>query len=187
MPDAPDAADEPSDEVYRIYGKVMHTVQYWELVLTLRWWRMLTPPRNDREAESQAAAKAVNRLETAFTKVTASQARKELEEDLPEELLAVVGPLIEDRNRLAHRFLREQQSGADFRPGTLAWLGDAGAQFDASIPALVEDLAARGPYEGAVRPHWAALGDTVVERLFTGEPADYQEALRRVPNDTGRG
>jgi len=172
-------AFEAGDEVYRIYGSVMHAVQYWELVLALRWWRMLTPPSDDREADSTAAAKPVNRLETAFTKVTASQARKELEGDMPDELLAAVGGLIDDRNRLAHRFLRERQFGADFRPGTLAWLGNAGARFDASTRSLGEDLASGGSYEGAVRPHWPTLGETLVERLFAGESIDYQAALRQ--------
>lgn len=184
MPAEPESpALEPSDEVYRIYGSVMHVVQYWELALVLRWWQMLTPPVDQREAESRAAAKAVDRLEKAFTKVTASQARKDLEGDLPEDLLATVGDLIEDRNRLAHRFLREQQEGAGFRQGTLRWLGDAGARFDAAVRALNADPGGREPYEGAVRPHWQALGEVLVERLFAGKPIDYEAALGQVQHD----
>lgn len=179
MLDPPHAdARESSDEVYRIYGNVMHTVQYWELSLTLHWWQMLTPASDDREAESEAAAKAVDRLEKAFTKVTASQARKELEGDMPDELLAAVADLIDDRNRLAHRFLREQQVGGDFKPGTLAWLGDAGARFDASVRALESDGDRRGSYGGAVRSHWPALAEALVEQLFAGERIDYAAALR---------
>lgn len=176
---------ESNDEVYRIYGSVMHAVQYWELVLTMRWWLMLTPPSNHREAESKAAAEAVARLEKAFTRVTASQARKELEGEMPHELLAAVGDLIDDRNRLAHRFLREQQSNGDFRPGTLAWLGDAGARFDASTRMLLSDLARRGAYAGAVRAHWPKLAKTLVDRLFAGDPVDFQAVLDQARHELG--
>ena len=175
-PDAP--AVEPSDEVYCVYGSVMHIVQYWELLLAMRWWQMLTPPVDRREAESKAAAKAIDRLNKAFTKVTASQARKDLEDELPPELLEAVGGLIDDRNRLAHRFLRERQAGPDFGPGTLALLGDYGARFDASIQSLGEVVTTTGSYEGAVRDHWPSLAETLAERLLTGEPVDFEAALR---------
>lgn len=98
--------------------------------------------------------------------------------------MAAVSDLIDDRNRLAHRFLREQQVGADFRPGTLAWLGDAGERFDASTHALGEELASGGSYEGAVRPHWPALGDALVQSLFAGDAVDYRTALRLALEDT---
>lgn len=47
----------------------------------------LRPPSDQREAESKPATKAVDRLEKAFTKVTAAQARNDLEGELPGELL----------------------------------------------------------------------------------------------------
>jgi hypothetical protein len=174
-----DAVVEPSDEVYRIYGSVMYTVQYWELALTLRWWLMLTPSSDEREAESEAAAKAVDRLEKAFTKVTAGQARRELEGDMPDELLAMIGDLIDDRNRLAHRFLREQQARVGFRPGTLGWLGDARARFDASFRALDANPADGGSYEGVVRPHWPALAEILVERLSPANPSTTRRHSKR--------
>jgi hypothetical protein len=150
MSDSSHAGDalEPSDEVYLVYGSVMHTVQYWELALALRSWRMHTPPVEQREAESQSAAKAVDRIEKASTRATASQARKELEGELPEELLETVSELIAVRNRLAHRFLRDR-------------LGD---------------------YDGAVRPHWPAVADAVVERLFAGEPVGFAQVIDRASN-----
>lgn len=116
VPGASNTPVEPSDEVYRVYGSVMHTVQYWELALAVLWWQVTTPEADRREAESKASRKAVDRLEKAFTKMTASQARKELENDLPPETLGLVGGLLEARNQLAHRFLRERQDADGFKP-----------------------------------------------------------------------
>lgn len=169
---------ESSDEVYRIYGSVMHTVQYWELALTLRAWRVLLPEAEQREAESQAAAEAVDQLERAFQKVTAGQARKRLEDALPPEVFAQVASLVQDRNRLVHRFLREQQDGSGFRAETLRWLGEAGQRFDESVHLLFEE-GVEDAYAGPVRDFWPEVADVLVDRLFSGEPLDYTIELRR--------
>lgn len=177
MASTPQTPVEPSDEVYRVYGNVMHTVQYWELVLAFMWWWTTTPKSEGREAESKEARRAVDRLEKAFTKVTASQARKELEDDLPSEIRDAVRGLLDDRNRLAHRFLRDRQDGKGFKPGTLGLLGDVGQRFDVSIQALWAHLAAFEPYRGQVRPHWPLFAEALSADLFAGVPVDFDKAL----------
>jgi hypothetical protein len=137
---APAQTIEPADEVYRIYGNVMHLVQTWESAVVLLWWRAGIPEGGSGEAEAERSASAVDRLERAITRVTAGQARRELGGELPTEIADSVANLIPDRNRLAHRFLREQQVDAGFAPGTLEWLGDAGARFDACIRALIRHM-----------------------------------------------
>jgi hypothetical protein len=170
---------EPSKEVYFIYGNVMHIVHWWELLTAVIWWQNTTPEAEQREAESKGAEKAIVRLERAFTKVTASQARRELEGKLEPELLDDIAERLDDRNRLAHRFLREQQTERGFMPGTLEWLGEAGGRFDASLRTLYART--EGDYAGVVRPHWPGLGQTILTRLFSGEPLDLEDALRQHP------
>jgi hypothetical protein len=179
IPNAMLPAIESNDEVHRVYGSVMHVVQFWELALALAWCQATTPAGERAEAESTASKKAVHRLETAFGKVTASQARKELGDDLPPEVLGSVSELVRDRNRLAHRFLRERQCADGFKPGTLAWLGDAGFRFDASVRALSVHMDSAGPYQGDVAPHWPAIGTSLTAHLFAGEPVDFEEILRK--------
>ena len=169
---------EAAHEVYGIYGNVMHLVQTWELALAILWWRGTTPASGTGEAESKASAEAVDRLENAFIKVTASQARRDLGDDLPIEIAELVGELLPIRNRLAHRFLREQQLGTGFEPGTLAWLGSAGARFDESVRTIFKRMGSLGSYEGPVRAHWPNLGDKLVDRLLAGEPVDFDAELR---------
>lgn len=173
-------ASQPSesfDEVLRIYGSVMHLVQNWELALALLSWRVKLPQPSG-EAESEASAKAVDQLQRAFQRVTASQARRDLGDDLPAEIADTLESLIPDRNRLAHRFLREQQLRDGFQLGSLVWLGNAGARFEASMKQISARLDSFDPYDGPVRPHWSQLAQTLSDRLFGGEPVDLDDALR---------
>lgn len=169
---------EPADEVYRIYGNVMHLVQTWELALALLSWRVKLPQPSG-EAESDASAVAVGELERAFQRVTAGRARRDLEDNLPAEVAGTLDALIPNRNRLAHRFLREQQLRDGFQPGSLVWLGNAGAGFEASLKQINLQLDAFGSYDGPVRSHWPRLAQLLAGRLFAGERAGMNDALRQ--------
>lgn len=169
---------EPANEVYRIYGNVMHVVQTWELALALLSWRVRLPQPSG-EAESDASARAVNELERAFQRVTAGRARRDLKDNLPAEIADTLDALIPNRNRLAHRFLREQQLRDEFQPGSLVWLGNAGASFEASLRQISVQLDSFDSCDGPVRSHWPRLAQTLAERLFAGEPVDMDDALRQ--------
>lgn len=171
-------ATEDIDDVFRVYGAVMRTVQWWERTLALLWWRALLTPSDRREAESKASAKAVARLEHAFSKVTAAQAAKELD-GLPPELSEEVGELLPHRNRLAHRFLLEHEHAGAFKHGTLRQLAEYGGRFDAATRALMDQLDTTAGYTGEVRDHWPALAQKIEDRLWAGQPVDYADALER--------
>ena len=169
---------EPQQRVYALYGAIMHLVQSWEQSLSLIWWRS-TLTGSDGEAETTASANAVLRLQHAFQKVTASQARRELGDDLPAEIADKVAELVPDRNRLAHRFLREQQLRDAFKPGTMAWMEQAGVRFEASMRQIADHLGSFGDYAGPVRSHWPQLAQDLTGRLLAGERVDVDEALRQ--------
>jgi hypothetical protein len=169
---------EPADDIYRAYGSIMHLVQTWESAVVLLWWRAGIPEGGTGEAETPASVTVVQRLERAFTRVTAGQARRALGDDMPPAIAQAVADLIPDRNRLAHRFLREQQLGPGFAPGTMQWLVEAGERFDACLRSLFEHMESFGSYDGVVRPHWPDLADKAVERLMRGEPLDFEDLLR---------
>ena len=169
---------EPANEVYWIYGNVMHLVQTWELALALLSWRARLPQPSG-EAEAEASAKAVGELERAFQRVTAGRARRDLEDNLSAEIADTLDALIPNRNRLAHRFLREQQLRDGFQPGSLVWLGNAGTAFEASLKQIRVQLGSLNSYDGPVRTHWPRVAQTLVGRLFAGEPVDMDDALRR--------
>jgi hypothetical protein len=169
---------EPPERVYTLYGAVMHLVQTWEQLLSMIWWRS-TVTGNAGEAETQASKKAILRLQHAFQKMTAAEARKQLGDDLPAQIADQVVALMPERNRLAHRFLREQQLLDAFKPGTMAWMEHAGGKFEASMEQMKGYVNSFGEYKGPVRPHWSQLADHLADRLLAGEPIDMAEALRR--------
>jgi hypothetical protein len=80
-----------------------------------------------------------------------------------------------ERNRLAHRFLREQAvDGGAFKAGTHDQLLALGNRFMDSYEAIVHEVMKGDPYTGPVPPHWPELADRITERLSRGE---------RIPRD----
>jgi hypothetical protein len=162
---------EPASDIYRAYGSVMHLAQTWESAVVMLWWRALGSRRAGRvRRKTPASVAVVERLEKAFMRVTAGQARRELGNDVSPEFAQAVADLVPERNRLAHRFLREQQLGPGFAAGAMAWLGDVGARFDGCLHSIFRHMESFGAYDGVVRPHWPELAERAVERLFAGEP-----------------
>jgi hypothetical protein len=169
---------EPPQQVYRLYGAIMHLVQNWEQALSMIWWHA-SLTGNDGEAETEASQKAVLRLQHAFQKVTASQARKELGDNLPAEIADGVAALVSDRNRLAHRFLREQQLRGRFKSGTMTWMEQAGVRLEASMKQIQDHVNSFEDYKGPVRSHWPQLAQDLADRLLAGELIDLDQALQK--------
>jgi hypothetical protein len=81
-----------------------------------------------------------------------------------------LGELMTERNRLAHRFLRERSADDDdFLPGTYELLIAIGSRFMASLEAAKRVIDGFESYRRPVLAHWGALADRITKRLSAGE------------------
>jgi hypothetical protein len=167
------------DAVLRTYGEVMVQVQQWELALALLWWKV---ERNDDgpagDFDTKASQEQIRRLQAAFLKKTAGSVREQVEPHLDTETAANLKAIWDERNRLAHRYLREQDTdGSGFSDGTFGELMELGNRFEASASGVVEALMSGGDYAGPVPGHWPALAERLIGRLERGEriPRDPRE------------
>lgn len=153
------------------YGEVMSIVQFWEQALAIIWWRTQrkNPSRPSGDFDTQRSQKEIVRLEAAFLRVTAQAVKKAVAPHLEPKTADDLDELMAERNRLAHRFLREKMAGdRDFEPGTHDHLLALGTRFMASLESVMRTIEGIKPYKGPVPEHWEALGHRITERIFTG-------------------
>ena len=154
------------------YGEVMWRVQMWELGLALVWWRYKRKhkSRPSGDVDSARTQEELRRLEVAFLKASAQSVREAVEPQLEPAAAESLQELMHQRNRLVHRFLRDQrESGGGFRPGTGRQLMELEDAFDESAKALMRTLTSLGEHDGPVLPHWPAAAEGITDRLFRGE------------------
>lgn len=162
------------------YGEVMSVVQHWEQALAILWWRTTrkSPGRPTGDFNTARSQKEILRLEAAFLRMTAQAVRDAVSPHLDPETAANLPALMDDRNRLAHRFLREQATeGGWFEAGTHDQLIALGNRFMDSYEAIVHEVMKADPYTGPVPSHWPDLADRITDRLARGEriPRDPQQ------------
>jgi hypothetical protein len=159
------------ERVLIAYGEVMSVVQFWEQALALLWWGTTRKKRPAGDFDTTRSQREIMRLETAFLRMPAQAVREAIAPRLDPQAAADLVELVPVRNRLAHRFLREQvdETGA-FRPGTHEQLLVAGDRFLRSTDSIVRALASAEPYDGPVPAHWPGVAARVTQRLFSGEP-----------------
>jgi hypothetical protein len=160
------------DHVLIGYGEVMSIVQFWEQALAFVWWRTQrkNPSRPSGDFDTQRSQKEITRLEAAFLRMTAQAVRKAVAPHLEHKTADDLDELMTERNRLAHRFLRERVAGdRDFEPGTHDLLLALGNRFMASLESVMRTIEGFEPYKGPVPAHWEALGDRITERVFSGQ------------------
>jgi hypothetical protein len=168
-------ASEPDsrDGVLRGYGEVMAVVQEWELALTLVSHHAERKPNSQPvdDFDTSKSQKEIRRLEDAFLRKTAQAARQSVEPLLEPDTAKDLQGLMTERNRLAHRFLREHAvpGGSDFEPGTHRELLALGDKFDRARASVMRTLAGFEDYTGPVPEHWPAIAGRITERLFNGE------------------
>jgi hypothetical protein len=115
----------------------------------------------------------VIRLERALHRKTVQELWRDVGPLLGEEVAAKLDGLIEHRNRLAHRFLREQaalEPGCDYRPGTHRELVSIMGRFMRSYQAIMKRLMTLPGYDRPVPKHWTAVAQRIVDRAFAGQP-----------------
>ena len=100
------------------YSGAMMQVQVFErnlaiLVLAMEGKPGRTQPFKSPEQLRAHVSKLITRSMNTFQKATARQLRNRLPKDFDPELLAEIEPLIEWRDRLAHRYLYECMGVAD--------------------------------------------------------------------------
>ena len=169
--------NEDRERVLIGYGEVMSVVQFWELALAVVWWRAQrrkkTHPSGDFDTDR--SQKEIFRLEAAFLRMSAQAVRDAVAPHLESTAAEDLEDLMAVRNRLAHRFLREQSLGPrDFKPGTHDELLRVGNRFMSSLESIMRTISAFEPYKGPVPAHWEELGERITERVFSGRP---------IPND----
>jgi hypothetical protein len=155
------------------YGEVMSTVQLWEQALAFVWWQtqLKNPSRPAGDFDTPRSQKEIMRLEAAFLRVTAQAVRKAVAPHLEPKTADDLDGLMAERNRLAHRFLRERVVGdRDFEPGTHDQLLALGDRFMASLESVMRTIEGFEPYNGPVPEHWDALTERITERVFSGRP-----------------
>jgi hypothetical protein len=160
------------ERVLVLYGEVMSIVQFWEQTLAIIWWRTerRNPTRPTGDFNTPRSQKEITRLEAAFLRLTAQKAREAVASHLEPAAADDLGGLMTERNRLAHRFLRERSAGdGDFLPGTSELLIALGSRFMASLEAAKRVIDGFEPYRGPVLAHWDAVADRIMERLSAGE------------------
>jgi hypothetical protein len=87
--------------------------------------------------------------------------------------------LMTERNRLAHRFLRERVADdRNFKPGTHDQLVALGNRFMGSLESVMQTIAAFEPYQGPVLEHWSPLAERITERVFSGQVIPRDPALQ---------
>jgi hypothetical protein len=160
------------------YGEVMAVVQDWELALAIVWWRTSRKRRTrpSGDFDTPRSQKEVTRLEAAFLRKTVQELREDVAPHLEHQTADDLEGLIGERNRLAHRFLREQKAaeGPDFEPGTHDELLALGNRFDSSRASIMQTLDSLESYDGPVPEHWPEIAERIMERVFSG---------RKIPRD----
>lgn len=154
------------------YGEVMCVVQSWEQALAFIWWRVKRKKkgRPAGDFDTERSQKEIMRLETAFQRMTAQAVREAVAPRLEPQTARGLEDLMAQRNRLAHRFLREQAGdGGDFKAGTHDQLVVLGDRFMDSLDSLMRTITNIGPYTGPVPEHWIAVAERITDRVFSGE------------------
>jgi hypothetical protein len=170
MASQPDARD----HVLRGCGEVMVVVQDWELALAFVWWyverKNKSHPAGD--FDTPRSQKEIRRLEAAFRRVTAQASREAVTPHLEPQTADDLDGLMDARNRLAHRFLREHKAtaGCDFQAGTLEELFALGNTFWNSYASIMRTVGSFEDYHGPVPAHWPALAERIIDRAFSGQP-----------------
>jgi hypothetical protein len=155
-----------------VYGEVMLIVQFWEQALAFIWWRAerRNPTRATGDFDTPSSQKEIVRLEAAFLRLTAQRVREAVATHLEPAAADDLSELMTERNRLAHRFLRERSADdGDFLPGTYEQLITIGSRFMASFEAAKRVIDGFEPYRGPVLAHWGAVADRITKRLSAGE------------------
>jgi hypothetical protein len=154
------------------YGEVMSVVQLWEQALALIWWRAERKhkKRPSGDFDTERSQREIMRLEAAFLRTPAQAIREAVAPHLEADTASNLEGLIAERNRLAHRFLREQNVGkGTFKAGTQDQLIALGNAFMESLDSIAKSLMADyEPYDGPVPDHWPAIAERIAERLFGG-------------------
>lgn len=154
------------------YGEVMSIVQLWELALALVWWGQTPKERLPAgDFDTPRSQKEIRRLEAAFLRASAQSVREAVKPHLEPKTADGLDALMKERNRLAHSYLRDQAADSEdaFKPGTHQELILVGGRFMESLESIMRTIMDRDPYEGPVLPHWPALAQRLVERVFSGE------------------
>lgn len=165
------------ERVLIAYGEVMSIVQLWEQALAVIWWRTTRkqPARATGDFDTHRSQREIARLEAAFLRMTAQAVREAVTPHLGATAADNLSDLTSERNRLAHRFLREcGAEHGDFRAGTHDQLLAVGERFMQSLGAAMQVIEGFEPYRGPVGPHWEAIANRITDRLSAG---------RNVPRD----
>lgn len=164
---------ESRERVLISYGEVMCVVQMWEQALALTWWLAARrhKKRPSGDFDTRRSQKEIMRLEAAFLRTPAQAIREAVAPHLEARIARNLAALMAERNRLAHRFLREQDRGdGTFKTGThdqLVGLGDAFMEsLDSIMQTIVTDYE---QYDGPVPDHWPPVAERILGRLFDGE------------------
>jgi len=161
------------------YSGAMMQVQVFErnlaiLVLAMEAKPGRTQPFKSPEQFGARVGRLVTRSMNTFQKATARQLRNRLPKDFDPELLAEIEPLIEWRDRLAHRYLYERMgiassgSGPRLNAEAFGELLDVSKHFQTTAAKLHERMLARlaefptADVPEGVRDVFAALGRTML-------------------------
>jgi hypothetical protein len=154
------------------YGEVMSIVQLWEQALAVVWWHTQRKhgSRPSGDFDTPRSQKQIARLEAAFLRMTAQAVREAVAPCLEPKTADDLGELMAERNRLAHRFLRERVADdRDFKAGTHDQLIALGDRFMGSLESVMRTIAAFESYRGPVLEHWSPLAERIMERVFSGQ------------------
>jgi hypothetical protein len=161
------------------YSGAMMQVQVFErnlaiLVLTMEAKPGRTQPFKSPEQFQTHVGRLITRSMNTFQKATARQLRNRLPKDFDPDLLAEIEPLIEWRDRLAHRYLYERMSipssgsGPRLKAEAFGELLDVSKHFQATAAKLHERMLARlaefpkADVPEGVRDVFTALGRTML-------------------------
>ncbi len=135
------------------YGTTMMQVQVFERNLAVLVLALESKPWRNRKFKSEQhfrdfMGKLITRTINTFYKASARQLRRRLPADFDSELLAEIEPLIDWRDRLAHRYLLESMilgggAGSRLKPEAFAELIQIGKAFQATAARLYERLLVR--------------------------------------------
>jgi hypothetical protein len=159
------------ERVLICYGEVMSIVQLWEQALGVVWWNTQRKNRPSGDFDTPQSQKEIARLEAAFLRMTAQAVREAVAPHLEPATVGDLGDLMAERNRLAHRFLRETVADdrARFKTGTHDQLVALGTRFMASLESVMRTIAAFESYKGPVSEHWGPLAERITARVFSGQ------------------
>lgn len=131
---SPTAAELERFAVFMQYGRTMLSVQVFEGSLaSLMLIASVRDPHRKTKTSCAQFQEMIERTVNAYTRTSARRAFEAIKDRVPEELLDDIDVAIKWRNRLAHRYLREQLYGLEgftFRPGTLKQLERLARDFD---------------------------------------------------------